>query len=170
MVRHGHAQGADSEPVEQLGQAHVAVRVGVPLRQHHQRPPLVLGRREPQRMDGVVLRVARADRAGKGQPALAQPVVANRRIGVEAVRVAQRFRDESGNRSRRIAAGFGFGWAGWESGAVQPLDAPFERPDHAIGVARGEVTLPAVYPASVEFRHAWSSLVYQTKKTPRAGG
>src|SRR5262249_51696206 len=55
-----------------------------------------------------------------------------------------------------------------ESHRMQPIGAPFKRPNYAVCVTGGEVTLPTVHPSSVQSRH-FRRIFSLTKKKPHAG-
>ena len=144
----------------------MAVRPGIPLGQHDQGAAVVFGRAEPQGMDDIVLRVGRFHRAGEGQPAAVQVVIGDRRIGVEAVGIGQGLVDKPRHAGGAVAVHFGR--AERKPELVEPVSAPFERPNHPIGVPRRELALPAVHPSRVESRHVVGRVSVPDGKKARA--
>src|SRR5262249_29180698 len=62
------------------------------------------------------------------------------------------------------------GGAGGEADAVEPIRSPFKKADDAICIARGQLPLPAIHPASVQSGHDFGRLSVANIKKPRAGG
>ena len=78
MVRHGHPQSADSEPVEQLRKAHMAVRHRNSTGAGRPGPGAVLGGRKPERVHRVVLGIGRGTGLVKVRRSPCKLVIADR--------------------------------------------------------------------------------------------
>ena len=138
VVGEAEAQRADAEPVEEPAQAHVALGIRVPLRQHDDRAPAPALRRfrKVPRADGVVLLVRRAHRAREGQPIPLEQVLVAGREREERLAVRDRLR-----RPRRQPFDFRL-FA--QADAVDPVQPPFEGTNEAMLRGGGQPPLPLV--------------------------
>ena len=133
-----------------FGQTHVTIGAGIPLRQHHQgrgRDPLWRDTkaRPRYRSRGSPSRTGLGEDVRSAAPQLE---IARDRVGVEPVGIGQSVRHEPVQAGRGVAVGIGR--EGWIAYAMEPVGTPVEWPNHPVGVARRELTLPAVHPSSVE--------------------
>src|ERR1035441_792012 len=105
----------------------------------------------PAGVEGVVRGIERGGGAGEGKEAILEAVVAGRRVGKEAAGICEGLRDEGLKAGGSVAVAPG--GKGGEADGVKVRGAPIEGTDDAIGVARGEASLPTVHPARVDSRH-----------------
>jgi hypothetical protein len=148
VVGEGESQRAQAEARHESAEPDMPAGVRIPLREHDDGPPRsprgAAGREVPG-IDQVVVRVRRGERAREDQCELAAvpvrrrlgSIVRGRRSSEEPVRVGQRGCRPVANDLGRIATCAG--------GLVSdPVESPFKRTNHPVGVSRGELSLPAV--------------------------
>src|SRR4051794_9015780 len=129
----------------------MSVRSRVPLREDDECAAAIVLRRVPERVRGVVFRIAGMDGAGEGQVVVAELEIGGGAVAEKAVGIGQSRGDEVAYGGRAISVRVG--GEGREADATEPVGAPVEGARYAVGIARRELTLPSVHPSSVESRH-----------------